>query len=86
MSDVSDQVAQIKANSNRVVQSTVRQVVGGYVVACNAAYNDKVTGATLMALNAEGIATTVEQAATMLVNYVNAGDFNGVSSTPQPAV
>lgn len=74
--DAAQQLAEIKARSNTTVNTSIRQVQGGFVVTGQTQYAERETGAILAATNAEGVASTPEQAAQMTLNYHRGSTFD----------
>lgn len=85
MADVNDQIAQIKANSRSFTSTTTRQVLGGFIVNGQVQYQDKTTGGIVLSENAEGIASSAENAAQMGLNYLRSGNFDGTAPAAAPA-
>lgn len=79
-----EQIAQIKANSNVFASASIRGVQGGFVVAGQLQYQDKTTKGIVLTENAEGVASSAENAAQMSLNYLRSGSFDS-AQTAAPA-
>ena len=74
--DVSQQIADIKANSNAFASVNTRGVVGGFVVSAQIQYQDKATKGIVLSENAEGVAADIDAAVTMTRNFLSHGTFD----------
>ena len=75
-----EQIAQIKANSNKFTTTSIRGVQGGFVVAGQTTYQDKATKGIVFTENAEGVAANASDACTMSLNYHNTSAFDGAQT------
>lgn len=73
--DPAQQIADIKARSTAFVTTTQKQAQGGFIVQGQIQYVDNDTKGVLMAENAEGVATSAQQAMSMSLNYAQYGRF-----------
>lgn len=83
MNDQQKQFAEMVANSNVIINTAIRQLVGGYVVSASTNYVDKQTGGVAFAKNDECVASTPEDAAQKSLNFHRSGNFEG--NVPAPA-
>lgn len=82
MSDVSNAIDQIKANSTAFRNSSIRGVLGGFVVSGNTQYMDNTTKGIVLTENSEGVATDATKACQMSLNYHTSGNFDGTVAAP----
>ncbi len=80
MTDMS--IADIKSNSLKLVNVSIRTAINGFVVSGQTQYQDKGTKTPLLADNSEGVASTASDATGMALNYVNTGSFEAPSPPP----